>query len=242
MKFDCTSCPLRRHEVFEKMTPEEVAFMMEFKSGEMTVDPGATILMQGSNSPQTFTVLDGIGVRYLMLENGRRQVINFLFPGDFLGLQASMTGELGHSIDAVTPMTLCAFQRKDFWQLFRQHPERAYDLTWIAATEHHFLGETIASLGQRSAIERVSWALVRIYQRLEAVGLARQGQTRLPIRQQDLADALGLSLVHTNKTLGELRRRQLAHWRDGLLRLNDLEELARIAMIELEPIQTRPLI
>lgn len=60
--------------------------MEHFKMGELVVDPGATILMEGSNSPQLYTVLRGQGVRYKTLPNGRRQVINFLFPGDFTGL------------------------------------------------------------------------------------------------------------------------------------------------------------
>lgn len=87
--------------------------------------------MEGSNSPQLYTVLEGMGTRYKTLENSKRQVINFLFPGDFTGLQAGIMGEMQHSVEATTPITLCAFRRNDLWQLFRQHPERAHDLTWI---------------------------------------------------------------------------------------------------------------
>ena len=215
--------------------------MQTFKTGELNVDPGTTILLEGSNSPQLFTVLDGMGTRYKTLVNGKRQVINFLFPGDFTGLQAGIMGEMKHSVEATTHMTLCVFRRTDLWLLFRQHPERAYDLTWIAAVEEHFLGETIASLGQRDATQRIAWALVRMYERLKAAGLGRDKGVPLPFRQQDLADALGLSLVHTNKTLQNLRATGLARWHDGYLNLPKLEALAKVAMIDLERPQVRPL-
>ena len=237
----CKNCPLRNRELFVPFHADELTFMQSFKTGELTVDAGTTILMEGSNSPQLYTVLSGMGTRYKTLENGRRQVINFLFPGDFTGLQSGIMGEMKHSVKTSTRMTLCAFRREDLWGLFRSHPERAYDLTWIAAVEEHFLGETIASLGQRDAIQRVSWALVRMHQRLRAVGLFASGTVPLPFRQQDLADSLGLSLVHTNKTLKVLRERNLAKWSDGRLAINDLAALAQLAMIDLEKPERRPL-
>ena len=237
----CKTCPLRQCEIFVPFSAEVLDFMQTFKTGELSVDAGTTILMEGSNSPQLYTVFSGMGTRYKTLENGRRQVINFLFPGDFIGLQAGLIGEMKHSVETSTPMTLCAFRREDLWGLFKSHPQRAYDLTWIGAVEEHFLGETIASIGQRDAIQRVSWALVRIHERLRAVGLYRAGQVPLPFRQQDMADALGLSLVHTNKTLKVLRARGLAHWTDGKLKVEDLKRLAEVAMIDLEKPDRRPL-
>ena len=211
----CRNCPLRRFRLFVPFSDEEVAFMERFKTGELNVGPGTTILMEGSNSPQLYTVLSGMGVRYKTLENGQRQVINFLFPGDLVGLQAGVMGEMKHTVEATTEMMLCVFRREDLWLLFRSQPARAYDLTWLAAVEEHFLGETIASIGQRTATQRLAWALVRVYQRLRAVGIGRDGSVPLPFRQQDLADALGLSLVHTNKVLARLRDRQLVTWREG---------------------------
>lgn len=238
---ECAACPLRKRDLFTPFTQEELDFMTKFKSGELTVEAGTTILMEGSNSPQLFTALEGMGTRYKTLENGRRQVINFVFPGDFSGLQAGVMGEMMHSVDATTDMRLCVFKRSDLWELFRSHPERAYDLTWIAAVEEHFLGETIASLGQRDASQRIAWALVRIFERLRAVGLEEKGCVPLPFRQQDLADALGLSLVHTNKTLKSLRGAGLLNWSNGKLTIKKLGALADLALIDLEKPTRRPI-
>jgi CRP-like cAMP-binding protein len=151
-------------------------------------------------------------------------------------------GEMTHSVESTTAMKLCVFDRSELWSIFRSHPTRAFSMTWLAAVEEHLLGETVATLGQRDATERISWALARIYQRLDAIGLANQRSVPLPFRQQDLADALGLSLVHTNKTLARLRERQLAQWQDGQLTINDLAALAEVAMISLENPPVRPLI
>ena len=237
----CRDCPLRRQPLFVPFTEDEVVFMQRFKLGERVVEPGATVLMEGSNSPQLYTVLRGQGVRYKTLTDGRRQVINFLFPGDFTGLQAGLMGEMKHSVEARTSMTLCVFDRSELWQLFKEQPARAYDLTWIAAVEEHFLGETIATLGQRDAEQRLAWALLKIWQRLRAVGLGGGQTVPLPFRQQDLADALGLSLVHTNKTLARLRGRRLCDWSNGELRVLDPRRLAELCLVEPEPPERRPI-
>jgi CRP-like cAMP-binding protein len=243
MTTQCRECPLRKNECFSDMTSDEVRFMERFKSGELQVEPGTTILMQGSTSPQLYTALRGMGLRHKTTRDGERQVLNFVLPGDFVGLQAGLIGEMQHSIEATTEMTLCVFRREDLWKMFQSYPSRAFDLTWLASMEERFLGEALATVGQRSARERVAWALVRLHQRLLSLGFGTDGNAvPLPYRQQDLADALGLSLVHTNKTLRSLRESQLAMWSDGILRIFDPNKLAALADVEPGGERTRPLI
>jgi CRP-like cAMP-binding protein len=224
------------------MSQEEVNAMQRFKVGELVVDAGAPILMQGSNSPQLFTALHGMGLRYKYLENGERQVVNFILPGDFIGLQAGVMGEMGHSVEATTKMTLCVFNRSAIWNFFKDNPERAFSVTWLAAIEEHFLGDALATVGQRDALQSVAWALAKVYLRGQQLNMVSKRQMPLPFRQQDLADALGLSLVHTNKTLAKLRDRQLAQWSDGVLSIADIDKLAAIAMIEDTTVPQRPLL
>ena len=242
LHIDCAVCQLRAQPLFTPFTQAELAFMRRFKTGEVAVPRGASVLNQGEKSPRLYTVLSGMGTRSVLLEDGRRQVINFVFPGDLLGLQAGLLGEAKHSVTAAMPMVLCGFARDGLWELFRDQPERAYDLTWIGAVEEHFLGETIASLGQRDAQERMAWALLRIWRRLAAVGLAREGAVPLPFRQQELADALGLSLVHTNKTVARLRRDGLAFWQHGQLSIPDKDALAEVAGVQDQREARRPIL
>ncbi|WP_298845248.1 Crp/Fnr family transcriptional regulator [uncultured Roseobacter sp.] len=242
MTTSCEKCPLRKIDFFDDMSQDEVEKTQRFKSGELVVDAGTPILMEGSNAPQIYTALRGMGLRYKLLPDGKRQVINFIFPGDFIGLQAGMLGEMGHSVEATTNMTLCVFDRSDFFDFFRGSSSRAFDITWIAATEEHFLGGALTNVGQRDAISSVAWALVMLFRRADALGMVHNDTMPLPFKQQDLADSLGLSLVHTNKTLTKLRDRQLAAWSDGKLTIHDLGELAQVAGMELEPVKSRPLI
>lgn len=242
MRVECTACPLRKKNHFTPMSREEVHFMEDFKVGELDVERGTIILLEGSNSPQLYTVFRGMGLRYQTLADGRRQVLNFVFPGDFLGLQAGLMQEMSHTVEASTKMTLCVFDRKSLWRLFREHPSRAYDLTWIASAAEHFLGDALATVGQKNAEERIAWALVRIFTKCQALDLSTGTTCPLPFRQQDLADALGLSLVHTNKTLARFRERQIAVWNSGHLRVPNLQLLAEVGMVEDVERQARPLL
>lgn len=217
--------------------------MRRFKTGELQVSPGTTVLMEGANAPQLYTVLRGMGLRSKTLGDGQRQVLNFALPGDFLGLQAAIMDEMNYSVEAVTPMRLCVFRRPDIWDLYKRFPRRAFDLTWLAAVEERFLGEALAALGQRTARERTAWALVTLYDRLRRLGLENGSEgVPFPFRQQDLADALGLSLVHTNKTLSALRGEQLLSLRNGWLRIPDAKRVAEACDIDIESTVVRPLL
>lgn len=217
----CEKCPLRSIEYFRDFSPPELAFVSRFKTGELSVDSGAIILMEGANSAHLYTVLDGWAFRYKTLEDGRRQILNYVMPGDLIGLQGAVMHEMQHSIEALSPVTLCVFERGKLSALFQDHPTLAYDLTWIAASEERILDGHLLSVGRRTAIERAAYLLAFLYQRARAVHLLADGAP-LPVTQQHVADTLGLSIVHTNKTLRKLADRGLIRWTDkGCLVLDD---------------------
>jgi len=208
--------------------------MPTFKSGEMTVQRGTLILNEGTVTPFLFTVLEGCALRFMTLEDGRQQVIGFVFPGDFIGLQSAMLSEMHHSVQAATPMRLCVFDKTDFRRLYETCSQRAFDVTWLAAREEHFLGNHLMTVGRRSAVERVAFGLWTLHRRAHDVGLASKTAMDMPFTQQNLADALGLSLVHTNKMLRQLARRRIASWAARRLTLLDPERLRRLALVEEE--------
>ncbi|MER5170394.1 Crp/Fnr family transcriptional regulator [Thioclava sp. GXIMD2076] len=242
----CAACPLQNNPCFEDFSARELAFMEKFKTGEISVAAGSAVITEGAASQHMYTVLSGLGIRYKSLPNGNRQVLNFVFPGDFIGLQAAVMGEMCHGFEATTEMRLCVFDRARYWDLLRNEPERAHSLTWIAAREENFLGESLATIGQRGASSRIAWALLQIYTRQAELGASRSKHDGLwvpmPWKQQDLANALGMSLVHTNKTLAKLKRAGLAEWSRGWLALPDPERLAREQEIVLPGQATRPLL
>ena len=224
----CQLCPLRALPAFRDFSPKELEFVAQFKSGELTVERGATILVEGMHSAHLFTVLSGWTFRYKLLTDGRRQIMNYGLPGDLIGLQGSLMGEMDHSVEALTPVTLCVFERSKLERLFERHASLAYDLTWIAAHEERILDEHLLSVGRRTALERTAYLLSFIHQRARSAGV-NGGRRVIPITQQHVADTLGLSLVHTNKTLRKLADRKLMRWQDKGCEILDADGLQALA-------------
>ncbi|MFC4294216.1 Crp/Fnr family transcriptional regulator [Novosphingobium tardum] len=236
----CAQCPLLQCRGLRPLDAPLLAFMQEFKQGEMRVDRGAQVLVQGSKSPHLYTVLEGVLMRYRLLEDGRRQILNFVFPGDLLGLQVAMGEPISHGVESLTPATLCVFQRDRFEEMIVTHPALAYDVIWLAAKEEQALEEHLVSLGQRSASERIAYLAVFLVERAKATGVADGNTIALSVTQSQIADMLGLSLVHTNRTLQSLRRSNLISWNLGGIAISDLDAARDFAGMDGEYMQSRP--
>lgn len=238
----CSQCPLRSLDHFRDFNEHELKFVSSFKTGELAVDSGATILVEGAHSAHLYTVLSGWAFRYKGLEDGRRQILNYVVPGDLVGLQGSLMNEMQHSVEALTPVNLCVFERDRMTELFENHASLAYDMTWIAAREERILDEHLLSIGRRSALERAAYLLAFLHGRAKTVGLIKNSNTAIPLTQQHIADTLGLSIVHTNKTLRKLAQRNLVQWRDRGCEILDAKGLADIAGWAPESQISRPFI
>ncbi|MFS2033972.1 Crp/Fnr family transcriptional regulator [Polaromonas sp. CT11-55] len=225
----CKACGLRRTGAFMPVNAEELKFIEAFRTGTTAVKAGSTILYEQKPNGKLFTLYSGWAFRYKTLSDGRRQILNFLLPGDFIGLQQKFADGPMHGIEAVTDTSLCVFPRERLWELFRNFPNLGYDITWLAAREEGMVDDHLLTAGRRNATERVAMLLMHLFRRLERVGMAEGGLIEFPINQQHIADALGLSLVHTNKTLRRLRQLGLHEIQDGKLRLLNTRALERIA-------------
>ena len=146
-------------------------------------------------------MLNGWAFRYKMLDDGRRQILNYALPADMVGLQGALMREMEHSVEALTPLALCVFPRAKLWDLYSRFPSLAFDITWMAAREERLIDEYLVNLGRRTAVERTAFLLLHLFVRAEDSGLTKDGAIQVSFTQQHLADTLGMSLVHTNKTL-----------------------------------------
>jgi len=228
----CAACPLVDCEGLRQPPPDLRAWISTFRQGEIQLLRGELVFSQGSRPRQLYTVLSGILMRTRLLEDGRRQIINFMFPGDFIGLQAALDEEMGHSVEAVTSATLCVFAKERFFDMVTSQPRLSFDLTWLAAHEEAALEEHIVSLGQRNARERMAALAVFLVQRAHDTGLAPEGVLSITITQGQIADMLGLSLVHTNRTLQALRRMRLVDWTLNSICIPDIGAARTFAGIE----------
>lgn len=225
----CEKCPLRGLESLRDFDPRELDFISGFKSGELTAEAGTTLLLQGTNSAHLYTVLSGWAFRYKMLDDGRRQILNYALPSDFLGLQGTVHNEMQHSVEALTDMILCVFPRERLWELYSNHPSLAFDVTWLAAREEQILDEHLLNIGRRNALERTAYLLTHLFVRAEQVGLTKKNSMQFPFTQQHVADTLGMSLVHTNKTLKRLAASKTVSWKGKIFEIVDRETLYGIA-------------
>ena len=227
---------------FRAFAPEELKFISSFKRGELVAETGSMILAEGAHSAQLFTLLSGWAFRYKTLEDGRRQILNYCLPGDLIGLQGSVIGAMDHSVEALTPAVLCVFQRDRLPELFKNHPGLSFDVTWLASREERMLDENLLSLGRRTALERAAYLVAFLYQRAATVGLTDQKALLIPISQQHVADTLGLSIVHTNKTLKKLADRKMIRWHDRVCEVLDPDGLMELSGWTGLPEARRPLI
>jgi CRP-like cAMP-binding protein len=242
MRVSCFECRLRACGLFKPITPAELAHVNDIKREHLAMMAGAEIIRADDESAGLYTLYSGWAFRFKILPDGRRQILNFLLPGDLLGLQAAMFDAARHGIEALTDVELCVLPRRKIWGLFGQMPELAFDVTWLGSHEESHVDENLLSVGRRSAAERIAALIVMLYKRANALALVADGTFAFPLSQQHIADALGLSLVHTNKTLARLRRMGMFTQANGSLTLTNPRVLERIAQYFDEETAQRPLI
>jgi CRP/FNR family transcriptional regulator, anaerobic regulatory protein len=238
----CELCPLRKRSNLREFDADQLSFVKQFKVDELRVDPGASFLREGERNEHLYTVLSGWAFRYKMLDDGRRQILNYALPADMVGLQGSLMNEMEHSVEALTQLVLCVFPRAKLWDLYSRFPSLAFDITWLAAREEQLIDEHLVSLGRRTALERTAYLLLHLFVRADEAGLVKDNTIQFPFTQQHLADTLGMSLVHTNKTLKRLLASQAVRWKDRVFEIVDRKALVEIAGDDVTPRRPRPFI
>jgi CRP-like cAMP-binding protein len=242
MRVSCFECALRACGLFRPISENELAVINDIKRDHLTVPAGTQIIRARQDSPELYTLYSGWAFRFKTLPDGRRQILNFLLPGDLLGLQAAMFDAAQHGIEALTDVELCLLPRHKVWHLFGQMPDLAFDVAWLGAREESRVDENLLSAGRRSAAERIAALILILYRRADALALVEDRTFRFPLGQKHIADALGLSLVHTNKTLARLRRMGMFTQANGSLTLTNPRILESVAQHFDQELAPRPLI
>jgi CRP-like cAMP-binding protein len=226
----CSACPLRPLPLFIEHNGAELALVQSLKRREIHLRAGETLIHEGQTDAPLFTLRSGWAFRYKTLSDGRRQILSFLLAGDFIGVQQKMGDASAHGVQTLTDAQLCVFQRDALWELHRQSPTMGFNITWLTAHEESMVDDTLLSVGRRSAEERIAMLLIILFKRAAALQAdGGKAGVPFPLTQQHIADGLGLSLVHTNKTLRKLERRGLHSMQDGRLVMRDVRALARLA-------------
>ncbi len=191
--------------------------------------PGEDIIGEGERPRAVNILVSGWACRCKQLTNGRRQIISLILPGDTCEHVVFVPDEMDHSIIALSPSSTIEMPQNVLDILAREHPHLALALKWEAFVGTAVQREWTVNLGQRTAVERMAHLFCELFVRLQMVGLAEGQGFAMPLTQGDLADALGLSTVHVNRTLQELRGRGLLNLRNRHLTILDFDVLSATA-------------
>ena len=217
-------------EAFTKLSSDDRAALANASRNTRYVDARRDVVAEGDKPRHVHLVLDGWACRYKTLPDGKRQIVALFVPGDFCDVNVYILKHMDHSIGAITRLKVAMITPEEMNGLTAERPRVTQALWWHELVTAAVQREWTLNLGQRSAYERLAHLLVELYLRLKAVGRAEDGRCDFPLTQNDLADATGLTSVHVNRTLQELRRDGLIELERKQLQILDLERMMDVSM------------
>ncbi len=222
----------RKLGAFVALSETEYAVLDGLHKRRRTFVPGRDLVHQGHSDQAAYILMSGWACSYKLLPNGERQIIDFQIPGDFLGLRSVMLHISDHSIEPVTTIEVTEVNKADLLEAFANTPRLAMAVLWAASRDEAMVVEHLVSVGQRNAAQRMAHFLLELGARLSLVGIGSREGYPCPLSQYLLADALGLSSVHVNRVLRQLREAQMVTFRDGVVKFLDYRRLVEFADFE----------
>lgn len=192
----------------------------------------ATLAREGATSTHCSVLLEGFACRSKTADSGKRQILSVHIPGEILDLEAIHLPVMDHDVTTLSRCKVGLIGHEALLAAARARPMVGEALWRYTARDAALFREWIMNIGRRPAINRLAHLLVEIGDRLERAGLANDASFQLPMTQLDLADALGLTPVHVNRVLQELRRSGLLELRKYTVSLPDLKRLKEVAAFD----------
>jgi CRP-like cAMP-binding protein len=217
-------------QAYTRLSPDDVTALQRLTRNVRTIEARRDLLREGEAPVHVHLILKGWACRYKSLPDGKRQIVSLLVPGDLCDLNAYVLKEMDHSIGAMTALKVSVISREEMEALTADHPRVAQALVWDDLVEQATQREWLLNLGQRSAYARIAHLILELFLRLRMVGLTDGRSCDFPLTQNDLADAAGLTAVHVNRMLQELRADGLLELERKRLFIPDVEALKAAAM------------
>jgi CRP-like cAMP-binding protein len=214
---------------FVDLTALERARLQEIQTDPVVFREGGDIVRAGQTYRCIYILNEGMAIRYKVLHDGRRQVLNLILPGDFVGFPGCIFEKSLYSISGLTDTVASILSFETVFDLFQDHPRLGTALFWMAGHEAALFAEHVVGIGRQSAYERVARLLLELLVRMQMAGLADDQSYKLPLTQELIGDTLGLSVPHVNRTLRRLREDGLISIKDAHLTCLDVSALSRVA-------------
>jgi CRP-like cAMP-binding protein len=230
---------VHRLERLELLSLEDFQFAEDLVKGIEMADSGEFIIEEGCVQKQIYFVLEGWAVKYKILEDGGRQIVNFVLPGDIIGMFSPIFQRSEHTVESIIAMKLGSFPANQLLKTFRDAPRLALVLAWMAGQDERILEEQIVRIGRRRSAKRMAHLFLELYRRLRLSGYSREQAVIFPVNQLLLSDSLGLSHIHAHRIFRELEKHALIERASGRIILHNLPMLAALADFDeryLEPV------
>lgn len=218
---------------FVALSEAELSILEGLHKRRRTFVAGRDLVHQGQTDHAAYILDSGWACSYKLLHDGQRQIVDFQIPGDFLGLRSVVLHISDHSIEPVTDIEVTEVHVSDLLEVFSHTPRLATAVLWAASRDEAMVVEHLVGIGRRDAAERMAHFLLELGARLSLVGLGSRAGYACPLTQYLLADAIGLSAVHVNRVLRQLREQGLVTFRDGFVTFDDYERLVEFADFEM---------
>lgn len=215
---------------FTKLSSADREALGRLSKRVRTVDARRDLISEGDPPTHVHLVLQGWASRYKALPDGKRQIVGLFVPGDFCDLNIYILKQMDHSIGAITRLRVAMITPEEMDELTSSFPRVTQALLWHELVTSATQREWLLNIGQRTAYQRLAHLFVELYLRLRSVGMTQHNSCDFPLTQNDLADATGLTPVHVNRMLQDLRHDGLIELERKHLRIPDIERLKDVAM------------
>lgn len=220
---------VRKLGTFVALSDVELSVIETLHKRRRTFVAGRDLVHQGQSDQAAYILASGWACSYKILPDGERQIIDFQIPGDFLGLRSVLLHMSDHSIEPITDIEVSEVMVGDLLDAFGKTPRLAMAVLWAASRDEAMVVEHLVDIGRRTAIERMAHFLLELGSRLALVGMGSKSGYQCPLTQYLMADALGLSAVHVNRVLRQLREEGMVSFRDGLVVFENYNKLVDFA-------------
>ena len=217
---------------FVQLSDRELAHLARLESKRVRVARGRELVHEGQTGQVAYIIQAGWACSFKLLRDGGRQIIAFPVPGDCVGLRSMLLRTSDHSFSALTDATVSRIDAVSMKEIFSEFPHLGAAILWATSRDEAMVVEHLVSVGRRSALGRMAHFFLELYDRLHLVGLASSDSFRCPLSQNVLADALGLSTIHVNRVLRELRERGLLTFKGRNVTIQNASALKEIAGYE----------
>ena len=218
----------RKLSAFVQLSEIELAVLSNLHMRRRSCIAGRDLVHQGQSGQSAYILASGWVCSYKVLADGTRQIVDFQIPGDFLGLRSVLFRTADHNIEPVTTVEVSEVLASDLMVAFVSTPRLATAVLWAASRDEAMVVEHLVSIGRRDALERTAHFLLELGARLKLVGLATKAGYACPLSQYMLGDALGLSAVHVNRVLRQLREDGLLTFQRGNVVFDDFDRLVKL--------------